>query len=97
MRRSKRRRHDQLGHLAADGLVGAVAEDGLGRVVPLDHAPVVPHGNDRVKRRLEHCTQTRLAGPHSVLCLSSRNELPHLAADDTHRLEESFVGLAQLA
>ena len=51
---AQRRRHDQLGHLAADRLVGAVAEGALGGRVELDDAAAVVHARSRVERGLEH-------------------------------------------
>ena len=75
VRVAKRRRHDQLRHLAADGLARRVAEDRLCRTVPADHAALGVHRDDRVERRLEHRTQSRLAGSHLLLRLASRDEL----------------------
>jgi hypothetical protein len=44
---------DQVGHLAADDLVAAVAERPLGRRVPIADAAVGPHHDHRVERHVE--------------------------------------------
>ena len=97
VRVAERRRHDQLRHLAADGLARRVAEDRLRRAVPADHPALGVHRDDRVERRLEHRPQPRLAGSHLLLRPSPRDELPDLAAERGHRREQVLVGLAQVA
>ena len=88
-------RHDQVGHVAPDRLVRAVAEDRLGGVVPAEHEAAVVHRHDRVERRLEHRPHARLAGAHLGLGAAPRDELADLAADHVHRREQLLVGLAR--
>ena len=58
---AQRRRHDQLGHLAADRVGGAVAEGALGGRVELDHAAVGVHGDRRSRAR----SRASRAGPRT--------------------------------
>jgi hypothetical protein len=97
VRRPERGRHDQLGHLAADRLVRAVAEGCLGRAVPVEHVAAVVDRHDGVERRLEGRAQARLARSHLRLGLPPRDELAHLAAEHAHRLEDALVRPAELA
>ena len=89
-------RHDQLGHVPAEGLLGAVAERRLGRTVPTDDTSAVIHRHDRIERRLEHRTKPRLAGVDGLFGVSPHDELPDLAAELAHRREQPLVRLAQL-
>jgi hypothetical protein len=90
-------RHDQIRHLTADDLVGPIPERGLCGMVPADDAPSVIHRHDCVEGRLEHRPESRLAGMHSLFCVTSCDELPDLTAEPAHRLEQALVGLAQLS
>jgi hypothetical protein len=59
--------------------------------------PSSVHRHDRVERRLEHRAQSRLARSHLLFGPAAFHELPDLAAQRTHRRQQAFVGLAQLA
>ena len=91
------RRDDEIGHVVAYRLVGPVAERRLGGVVPVENQAAVIHDDHRVERGLEHRAEAGFARANLGLGVTADDELPHLAADHAHRLEQHVVGLAQIA
>ena len=56
----------------------------------------VIHRHDGVECSVEHRPQPRLARANSLFGLTPGDELPHLAAQLAHRLEQPLVWLTQL-
>ena len=69
---AQRRRHDQLGHVRADGLAGGVAERPLRGRVELDDAAGGVGNDDTVKRRLRVGAHGQSAGGMERAHLSQR-------------------------
>ena len=91
------RRDDQVGHVAPDRLLGAVAEGALGRGVELEHVPVLVDADDRVERDVQHRLVARPGGPQVLGVPAALDRLPDLVAERGHHLEQLRVQLARLA
>src|ERR671915_40623 len=97
VRDAQRGRDDQLGQLAADHLVGAVAEGLLDRAVDLDDAALVVHRDDAVERRVEDRGLARVALAQALLGAPALDALADAVAEARHRGEQAGVRLAALA
>src|SRR4051794_11076310 len=80
-----------------DRLVGPVAEDRLRGRAPADDAAARVHRDHGVERGVEHRAHSRLARTNSRLRMPSRHELPDVAPEDAHRVENPLIRRAQLA
>ena len=78
------RDHD-LRELAADHLLGAVAEGRLGGRVDLDDVPAAVHRDDAVEGGVEDRRLARLALVHAALGAAALGKLPDLRPQAAHR------------
>ena len=88
------RRDDQRGQLAADHLLGRVAERLLGGAVDLDHLALVVHRDDAVEGRVEDrrlARVRRLDGLHRAAALGEVRDLQGEAVDRRAHLRVGLV------